>query len=38
LNGGHLGVTELIEIGEGFGREGQCAESLGHTAIINPPC
>jgi len=35
LYGGHLGVTELIEVGEGVGGEGQYAESLGHAGIIN---
>ena len=39
LDGGHLGVAELIEVGEGVGGEGQCAEGLGHAAIISglPP-
>jgi hypothetical protein len=35
LDGCHLGVAELIEVGEGVGGEGQYAESLGHAGIIN---
>jgi len=35
LDGGHLGVAELVEVGEGFGGKRQCAESLGHAGIIN---